>query len=128
MNYFLFLFRILPNMTYCHIYEKEIENNSSTNEAFFNDLFAEYRSQTEMQLFMARKWGRDYIKNRIAYDEFRYIHMLDEYVTKDYDRFADLIQFCIINDIEPTTAVEWLKGRFRYERGISATIPQKDIK
>lgn len=113
--------RICDNKSYWNQYEKTVDNSTSKNEEFFTDLFGEYRSNTEFELFMARKWGRDYIKNRTQYAEFRFIHMFDEFVTNDYDRFSGLIQFCIINDIEPTTAIEWLKARYKYERGISAS-------
>lgn len=89
-----------------------------SNSDFFNDLTAPYKSIYELELFMAQKHGKDYIKNRVAYLSFRNQVLLEELTQNDVIAYEKLTTFCIVNDISVNEAISTLRRSIDQQNGI----------
>lgn len=63
-------------------HQRERPNPGEANEEFLNDLLNFERKEQEQMRFMAKKYGRDYIKNYNSYTAFAYRLRELEYVEK----------------------------------------------
>lgn len=88
-----------------------------SNREFVQDLTAPYKNLIEMDLFLANKYGKDYIKNRLIYHSFRSEQISAEIWKEDWSRYDKLIQFCIDNDISSHEAIKTLKRSIDLSNG-----------
>lgn len=97
-------------------YDKTITQDNS-NELFLQDLLGAYRTDSEYKMFMANKYGKDYIKNRDKYDTFRFEHITNEIYLSQHERYDPLINYLLQEDIDCYTATVYIKERLNFERG-----------
>lgn len=108
--------RITDDKKYWSRYEQKDNYETDKNEQFLTDLLSPFRTSYEMDMELAKKYGRDYIRNREKYQQFRFDLITADIYKQQFDRYEKLFEFCNNNDITERTAIDWLESRLNYER------------
>lgn len=108
--------RHIDNLEYWKRYDKEVITN--VDQDFIADLLStEFQRETDHKLFMAQKYGRDFIRNYDKYRSFRESMFIKELYEIGIDDFTLLIQYCHEEHITQREAIHFLKQRMKFERG-----------